>query len=1572
MTARNIIIVLFGLFFVTNATQAQNITTYYFDNQNRLVKSTNEATSFKYSFDKLGNRLSYIITSSLAQQADLIVENVSILENTIAQGTELMLTCDLSNNGLSDAVGSHLKVFLSNTTTGTETELLSKYVSGIKAGESISLNLKITIPTDAEIGNKYLVLFADANALITELNDNNNKANIPVTIQAQISSDLTIQEQQINPASLYAGESTYVTANLMNIGTENAAGFDFRCYLSSNPTFETYNDLELNNAAYSISSLDAGATIPYARNINLPSNTVPGIYYLLFVIDPENTISEQNKDNNILSSVIIILSQSGGSVPMTDFLADDQSIGIGTKIQFTDNSTNNPLSWQWLFPGGTPSFSTVQNPSITYYTTGKYDVSLTTSNSAGSNTKSQSEYVSVGQEPEYDWLWSKFGITDIEDLTLDLDGNIVVGGGSQYAKFDPDGTEIWSNFINCNVRALDVNLEGDIIIVGEFSGTVDFGNNVTISNTYNDGTDGFIAKFDKNGLCIWANKIYNSDVWNAPNSQVVRIMDVCFDNSGNSYIVGHFEGLYGGTEHNFLRFPNGISLQNFDQGYNLVVAKFSSSGSTVWAKQGEEYNNSTCYFQGVSIDTDGTHVGVVGSFSGSAVFNNQSGSVRTASGIHDIFFIECSTSDGYMNAFNKYGSSSTNTSSWDQERANDIKYLENGSKYICGQFTGNSQFEVFQRTSVGHADMFLMKLYSSCSIEWIATGGSTNFDCGNDISIAPGGNVYIVGQHDVGLDMAGVSVDGYGTFLGKFTSGGSLINANNILSSFYNDNHGGGIEADLESSLYFGSGNVLAKYGKEKNTLHPVLQCTNENLCQNDSSLITAPDGFADYNWSNGDTTSAIFVHASGDYYVFVTDANGDTGYSDTLSIKVYDAPTANIVANGATRFCEGSYVELNANIDSELTYKWIKNEEYIDGAIDDNFFANIKGNYQVEVNNKGNCPVKSNTIQITVNQPPTANAGMDAIISGIYSYQLSGTATNEEAVLWSTSGDGVFSNASELLTQYTIGTEDFNTGYVILTLTAYAILPCENDFVDEMVLTIEQELPEGWTINPSEYTYDGEVTAEVFIDDDTTEAGILAAFVDGICRGVMSEPQRGPTNKLIYIMRVYSDQASGENIEFKFLENSEDGIMDIQEEIPFNSDMTIGTAIAPFEMNAYTYLDFSKSMTSGWNWFSVYLENDSMALDQILSTLNPQAGDYIKDRKGTGNSSTFYDQSGFKGWYGTLSELDPKETYKIKLNNAGEMAYQGSPFDFANEVIPVNAGWNWIGYPLSTEMSVSDYLNSLTKVENDYIKDQLVSSTYYSGYGWYGQLENMQPGNGYVLKVANSGSISGADFSNLKSIDPMVSKSLTFPKSEYFLNARDFEFSGSASIEVFIDGKNAGADGNILYAFNQNGICVGIINGLYYPMTDKYLYNLMMYSNAKQGDEIHFKFFNSEENNWYSFTEQMIFEYDMVVADAYHPFELKSSIKEENQLPDELDIKVYPNPFKQSLTYSFILNEDTWVRISVLNTSGQTLELLKDQMFSKGHHQNEWSTSNLKEGLYLIRFEMEAYNKIVPIIKTN
>ncbi|WP_258103483.1 PKD domain-containing protein [Marinoscillum sp. MHG1-6] len=96
--------------------------------------------------------------------------------------------------------------------------------------------------------------------------------------------------------------------------------------------------------------------------------------------------------------VLVITSEppvETGSAPQAEFSADVASVIEGGEVIFTDMSANTPTTWDWSFPGGTPSSSTAPNPSVTYDTPGIYDVTLTVTNAQGTNAQTKSDLIKV-------------------------------------------------------------------------------------------------------------------------------------------------------------------------------------------------------------------------------------------------------------------------------------------------------------------------------------------------------------------------------------------------------------------------------------------------------------------------------------------------------------------------------------------------------------------------------------------------------------------------------------------------------------------------------------------------------------------------------------------------------------------------------------------------------------------------------------------------------------------------------------------------------------------------------------------------------------------------------------------------------------------------------------------------------------------------------------------------------------------------------------------------------------------------------------------------------------------------
>lgn len=82
--------------------------------------------------------------------------------------------------------------------------------------------------------------------------------------------------------------------------------------------------------------------------------------------------------------------------PLADFEASVNTIFEGEMVEFTDLSTGMVNTWEWMFEGGDPASSMLQDPgSILYSTAGLYDVALTVSNDYGEDTYTREEYIDV-------------------------------------------------------------------------------------------------------------------------------------------------------------------------------------------------------------------------------------------------------------------------------------------------------------------------------------------------------------------------------------------------------------------------------------------------------------------------------------------------------------------------------------------------------------------------------------------------------------------------------------------------------------------------------------------------------------------------------------------------------------------------------------------------------------------------------------------------------------------------------------------------------------------------------------------------------------------------------------------------------------------------------------------------------------------------------------------------------------------------------------------------------------------------------------------------------------------------
>jgi PKD repeat protein len=88
-----------------------------------------------------------------------------------------------------------------------------------------------------------------------------------------------------------------------------------------------------------------------------------------------------------------------GSAPVATFSASPVSGCAPLSVQYTNQTTGTGNTYNWTFPGGTPSSSTQANPVVVYQNSGVFNVSMQATNNIGNNTSTKNNYINVNSAP---------------------------------------------------------------------------------------------------------------------------------------------------------------------------------------------------------------------------------------------------------------------------------------------------------------------------------------------------------------------------------------------------------------------------------------------------------------------------------------------------------------------------------------------------------------------------------------------------------------------------------------------------------------------------------------------------------------------------------------------------------------------------------------------------------------------------------------------------------------------------------------------------------------------------------------------------------------------------------------------------------------------------------------------------------------------------------------------------------------------------------------------------------------------------------------------------------------------
>ncbi len=310
----------------------------------------------------------------------------------------------------------------------------------------------------------------------------------------------------------------------------------------------------------------------------------------------------------------------------------------------------------------------------------------------------------------------------------------------------------------------------------------------------------------------------------------------------------------------------------------------------------------------------------------------------------------------------------------------------------------------------------------------------------------------------------------------------------------------------------------------------------------------------------------------------------------------------------------------------------------------------------------------------------------------------------------------------------------------------------------------------------------------------------------------------------------------------------------------------------------------FVHTLSAGWNWFSSYIDiNGTTGLAKLQNALGTN-GIQIKGN----NSFTNYIGDEEYPWYGSLTSTSVKEMYMIKVKDNHSLQMTGELVDPAQNAITLVHGWNWIGYQLNTELSVSVAIKE--PKDGDRIKSHQGFSQYYdnaSYTGWWGTLETMTPGYGYMYYNANEDDAT-LEYSYPADGSKSEVRANITSENNYWVPASS-RYAGNMNIVAMLE-----ADGdNYEIAAFVGGEVRGSARPIYVEPLDAYMFFLTIHGD--EVEEMSFRVYDLATGEEYNLNDRMNYTDNAIVGSITEPYIFRGTVGVGETSLSE--INVYPNP---------------------------------------------------------------------------
>ena len=294
---------------------------------------------------------------------------------------------------------------------------------------------------------------------------------------------------------------------------------------------------------------------------------------------------------------------------------------------------------------------------------------------------------------------------------------------------------------------------------------------------------------------------------------------------------------------------------------------------------------------------------------------------------------------------------------------------------------------------------------------------------------------------------------------------------------------------------------------------------------------------------------------------------------------------------------------------------------------------------------------------------------------------------------------------------------------------------------------------------------------------------------------------------------------------------------------------MSVGFNGSESEIREYNYNILQSTveidLAEGWNWAS-----HDLATPMAVSELQELVTELLLPELTT--------------------TVDATVAMKLNAPAAAKKTFTGDRFNPQANSISLAEGWNWIGYPIASQLTLADAFAQLGVEENDVVTNLTGGYAIYSDGEWHGQLQTLTPGQGYLYRsvtgktfVYNDVATSGSRVYNAQR------RAVQAP---WTVNPRQWPSMMCITAQLLINGQEANPTEYLVAAFSGDE-CRGVaqvIDGLLY---------LPVYGDSED-DELTFTCLNADDGSEVNSDEPLVITFKAdALGTVKQPYQLNLGI---------------------------------------------------------------------------------------------